>query len=67
MKTLDYGKGYQYAHDLEEGLVTHVNFPERLPEQDIYIPGNRGREERISEILADWKERRNAARRKGRE
>jgi putative ATPase len=67
MKTLDYGKGYQYAHDSVEGLVTHENFPDGLPEQDIYTPGNRGREERISEILADWKERRNAARRKGRE
>jgi putative ATPase len=67
MKTLDYGKGYQYAHDSVEGLVTHGNFPDGLPEQDIYTPGNRGREERISEILADWKERRNAARRKGRE
>jgi putative ATPase len=67
MKTLDYGKGYQYAHDSEEGMVTHSNFPDGLSEQNIYIPGNRGREERISEILAEWKDRRNAARRKGRE
>lgn len=67
MKSLDYGKGYQYAHDSEDGLVTHSNFPDGLPEQDIYIPGNKGREERIAGMLAAWKDRRNAARRKGRE
>jgi len=67
MKTLDYGKGYQYAHDSEEGLVTHSNFPDALSEREIYIPGGRGREERISQILAEWRERRDAARRKGRE
>lgn len=67
MKTLDYGKGYQYAHDSEDGLVTHSNFPDGLQESEIYIPGNAGREERIADLLAAWKDRRSAARRKGRE
>ncbi len=67
MKNLDYGKGYQYAHDEKDGLVTHSNFPDGLPEQEVYRPGLNGREARITELLSEWKERRNAARRKGEE
>ncbi len=65
MKELDYGKGYQYAHEVEDGTVTHSNFPDGLPEQRIYLPGDRGREERLRETLEQWMNRRSAARRKG--
>ena len=64
MKNLDYGKGYQYAHDRENGVVTHSNFPDGLPEQEIYLPGGQGREERIKELLSNWKDRRERLRRK---
>ncbi len=65
MKELDYGKGYQYAHDVKDGLVTHSNFPDGLPERRIYFPGDRGREARVRETLEQWLNRRSAARRGG--
>lgn len=65
MKELDYGRGYQYAHDRHDRIVTHSNFPEGLPETEIYIPGEGGREKRIGEALADWKRKREKLREEG--
>ncbi len=64
MKSLDYGKGYQYAHSTVNGVVTHSNFPEGLAEQEVYVPGTGGREAVFAGILREWTERRDAARRK---
>jgi putative ATPase len=63
MKKLDYGKGYQYAHSLDSGIVTHYNFPDSMEETEFYSPSKNGREARISEELGRWK----AARKKARE
>jgi putative ATPase len=55
MKDLDYGAGYQYAHGLEDGVVTHSHFPEELGEPVLYEPGPSGREAQVAERLARWK------------
>jgi putative ATPase len=54
MKSLDYGKGYQYAHD-EEGKVADMEcLPESLKDRRYYHPSGEGREklfaQRIEEI-----------------
>jgi putative ATPase len=58
MKRLDYGRGYQYAHDVPGGIVAHGNFPEDMDEREFYVPGNEGRETAISSKLAQWKDMR---------
>lgn len=62
MKQLDYGKGYQYVHNRPGGIVTHGNLPEELLETEFYRPLNSGREKKIRDELARWKELRNEAR-----
>ncbi len=58
MKELDYGKGYQYAHDTEEKLTRMQCLPDALAEKKYYRPGTAGEErvvkERLEEI-AEWK------------
>ena len=60
MKSLNYGKGYEYAHDTEEKLTRMVCLPEALAGTRYYLPGTQGDEEKIHErldaILA-WKAR----------
>jgi putative ATPase len=41
-KIQGYGKGYEYAHDLPEGRVSHSHLPEELSGMKAYIPGTRG-------------------------
>jgi putative ATPase len=62
MKRLDYGKGYQYAHDEPEGLVTHCNFPDGIGEPELYAPSGAGREAGAAERMQKWKELRRKAR-----
>ncbi len=53
MKELDYGKGYRYAHDEQEGYAAGENyFPEGMPEVSFYQPTDRGLEAKIAEKLA---------------
>ncbi len=66
MKKLDYGKGYQYAHTQDNGIVTHNNLPDGMKELEFYHPSNSGREIRISEELERWKQIRLNARKKER-
>lgn len=58
MKELDYGKGYQYAHDTEEKLTKMQCLPDSLADRRYYVPGTEGKErqvgERLQEILK-WK------------
>lgn len=58
MKELDYGKGYQYAHDTEEKLTHMQCMPDSLKDRIYYRPTTQGEEEeaarRIQEIRA-WK------------
>lgn len=51
MKELDYGKGYQYAHDHEEKLTAMTCMPESLAEHTYYHPGTAGSESRVQERL----------------
>lgn len=52
MKQLDYGKGYRYAHDEEDGFAAGENyFPEGMKPPHFYAPVDRGLEIRIREKL----------------
>ncbi len=58
MKQLDYGKGYQYAHDAKEKLTAMVCLPESLRERTYYRPTEEGVEARFKARLAEineWK------------
>lgn len=51
MKDLDYGKGYQYAHDTAEGVAPMSCLPEHLQQKRYYEPTDRGIETRIKDAL----------------
>ena len=55
MKDLDYGKGYQYAHDHEDGLVLQEHLPPELAGRIYYNPTNRGYEAVIKDRLVKWR------------
>lgn len=58
MGALDYGKGYQYAHDTEEKIARMQCLPDSLPGREYYQPTTQGQEavfkERLEQIK-DWK------------
>ena len=60
MKELDYGKGYQYAHDTAEKLTNMQCLPDSLEGKRYYHPDGKGEEaelkERLERIL-EWKKR----------
>ncbi len=60
MKELDYGRGYQYAHDTEEKLTRMQCLPDALADRRYYRPDGQGEEkhirERLEEIL-EWKQK----------
>jgi putative ATPase len=58
MGELGYGDGYQYAHDLDDGIVTHTNLPEQLGDARFYEPGASGRESELSKRLEEWRRKR---------
>jgi putative ATPase len=61
MKSLDYGKGYRYAHDEPEGFAAGESYwPDNLDAQSFYKPTDRGMEAKIQEKLA-WLAKRNVA------
>ena len=49
MKELDYGKGYQYAHDLEDKIAVMDCLPPSLKGRKYYRPTTQGREARVKE------------------
>ena len=52
MKSLDYGKGYRYAHDEPEGIAWGDHyFPEEIGYRTYYHPVSRGLELKIAEKL----------------
>ena len=58
MKQLDYGKGYRYAHDEEEGFAAGETYlPEGMAPPGFYQPVERGLEIRIAEKLRGLAER----------
>ena len=54
MKSLDYGKGYRYAHDEEGGFAAGESYwPEGMTAPSFYRPVDRGLEIRIGEKLEE--------------
>ena len=51
MKDLDYGKGYQYAHDLENKIAKMQCLPDNLADKKYYRPTNSGREAKYKEHM----------------
>ena len=61
MKQLDYGKGYRYAHDEEDGFAAGERYlPEGMQAPGFYQPVRRGLEIRIADKLDELRAR-NAA------
>jgi putative ATPase len=56
MKDLDYGKGYEYAHDAVEGTTAMDCLPESLRGVKYYEPTERGFEKEIKRRLDRWAE-----------
>ena len=62
MKTLDYGKGYRYAHDEAAGFAAGERYwPDDMDAPQFYRPVDRGLEIRISEKLAELRRLNEAA------
>jgi putative ATPase len=53
MKALDYGKGYQYAHDLESKVADMQCLPDNLKDRKYYHPTDEGIEKRIKARLEE--------------
>jgi putative ATPase len=54
MKELEYGKGYQYAHDAPDAVTGMSSLPPSLQDRRYYEPTDRGFEKEISRRLAEW-------------
>ncbi len=58
MKTMDYGKGYKYAHDFPGNFADQEFLPEKISGTKLYDPGNNASENRLREYLRHcWKEK----------
>jgi putative ATPase len=56
MKTLDYGKGYRYAHDEADAVTDMTCLPPSLVGRKYYEPTERGFEKEIKRRLDGWAE-----------
>jgi putative ATPase len=61
MKGLGYGRGYQYAHDLESKVADMQCLPDNLRGRVYYRPTNEGIEKRIRERMEEIKRQRSRA------
>ena len=60
MKELDYGKGYQYAHDTADKLTNMQCLPDSLLGREYYFPTEEGTEAKFKarlEEIKDWKKK----------
>ena len=58
MRELNYGKGYQYAHDTKDKLTNMQCLPDSLKDKTYYYPTEQGLESKYKERLKqikDWK------------
>ncbi|UCF89191.1 MAG: replication-associated recombination protein A [bacterium] len=53
MRDQGYAKGYEYSHDMPEGLSLHSFFPEEMGERRYYSPSPHGKEREIRERLKE--------------
>lgn len=51
MKELNYGKGYEYAHDTEEKLTHMQCMPDSMADRTYYHPGDQGEEKAVRDRL----------------
>ena len=56
MQSLEYGKGYQYAHDAPDAVTGMDCLPEALQGRQFYKPADRGFEKEIARRLEGWRE-----------
>jgi putative ATPase len=61
MKGLGYGRGYQYAHDVEGKIADMQCLPDNLRDRTYYHPTSEGVEKRIRERMEEIKRRRSKA------
>jgi putative ATPase len=57
MRDLDYGKGYQYAHDQPHQEVTHAHLPDDLRDRQYYSPTENGEEKSMASRLVERRRR----------
>jgi putative ATPase len=53
MKELDYGKGYQYAHDVEGKVADMECLPTALRGRRYYVPTGEGRERQLAQRMGE--------------
>lgn len=56
MEELDYGKGYEYAHDYENKLTRMQCLPDALADRRYYRPTSQGEERKVKERLEEIRE-----------
>ena len=64
MKQVGYGKGYQYAHDLDAKVADMECMPDNLRGREYYHPTNEGREKLLKQRLEEIKRMREEMRKK---
>ncbi len=57
MQEMEYGKGYQYAHDHPDHFVEQQNLPDRIQGNKYYTPSTQGYENQIMARLKAWWQR----------
>ena len=58
MKDLDYGKGYEYAHEHDLNFAEQEFLPQEISQTKLYEPGQNAKEEAIRSFLKKrWKEK----------
>jgi putative ATPase len=53
MRQLEYGKGYQYAHDVEDQVADMDCLPDRMHGRSFYRPTQQGREKLLSQRMEE--------------
>ena len=51
MKSMGYGKDYQYPHDFEGAYVRETYLPDSILDTKLYHPTDRGYEQAINQCL----------------
>ncbi len=64
MKKVGYGKGYQYAHDMEEKVADMECLPDNLRGREYYHPTAEGREKLFAQRIEEIRRMRDEAKRK---
>ncbi len=58
MKSMDYGKGYQYAHDFDNNFIQQEFLPDAISGTKLYDPGDNAAEGRMREYLRQcWRDK----------